>query len=367
MNNILEKIKDRAKRIRGEILQNHIIKKLYDKFIIYDILFFVLSIGITYALNNLSIFFILMCVDGMNYVLDFFINSTRADLTRSEILTIHNKLYEISGIERMMYYMLCNITYIYLSYFTFNSEITWVKYILSLTIIPIIFNTIIMYEFEHFFTIVKEKRQNLLKEIFIDQVSNIIIKLEELHINGKNVTNKYVLSTIINNIEDFKSNVSKFIKNILLTFLLIYLRKYYNKYYVLVKYYYKTQGEEINDITLEEARNIFTDVIRNQEFDKLNKPIVVQSIIYLYYYNDNGTSIIKDLTKKIKWKFATMLCLWTIGSYFNNFYLPLVLMLFSSVLTIIRKDMKNTKIVDLIEKKIKINLLISDNIIIPVV
>jgi hypothetical protein len=87
---------------------------------------------------------------------------------------------------------------------------------------------------------------------------------------------------------------------------------------------------------IDEAKEIFRDVVRNKKYDQLTKPMFIQSVMYLYWEKEDEGAM-KKLLNKFKYRVVVMLTLWTIGSFFSGYMSMVVIFIMSFIITLTRK------------------------------
>ena len=74
----------------------------------------------------------------------------------------------------------------------------------------------------------------------------------------------------------------------------------------------------INNINVKDAKKNFNDIFKNKNYDKLNDPMIIHSMLYLYY-NKKSEIDWDQFYQKIDYKIISFVTLWTSGSFFDGF------------------------------------------------
>jgi hypothetical protein len=245
------------------------------------------------------------------------------------LIKINHNLYKIGTSERYLYYGFLQIIYIFLTELCFNNKLIPLKYILGLTLVPLILNNYIYSYFQNVFDLITNEKNNFVKKVLFEWISNTIVYLEKSCLNKQIYIKKEEIIFALDDISTLKSNITLFFQNILITYAMIYLRKKSKFYYKIVKNIYKfTYNEIIHDMTIKEANDMFNDVIINKKYSFLIKPLFIQSIIFMYFDKQDSEKI-TEYIKKIKFKLISTISLWSIASFFSGYFTTLSIVLIS--------------------------------------
>lgn len=281
--------------------------------IIINLLLFFYIINVN---NTNSIFLHILSIDNIAFALDFIINliKTKQIFKREHyqnIVILNNNLYKGKLIERYVYYIL--ITFLYWLIYLFVIQNNIIRYIIFITIIPCVFNTI--YDtYEKYFKLISEYKDYIIKIFLAEQVSNIIKFLSKKYIDDVNVDKEHIKITLLetNTIID---EIYSFIKNFLIVLLMMYFRSKSILYYKIVKYIYiyNSGNYYINNIDLTSCKNNLKQIIEDKNYKKFNEPMIIQSMLYLYYSKkDNQFDL---YINKFNYGIIEYFTLWTLGSF----------------------------------------------------
>lgn len=281
---------------------------------VYNIITILISLFAFYMFSTSGLMFILITIDSIFNAIDFLISNFDKTMTDSQIVISNEKLYNVGSIERYVYYIGASLTYFTTTLFLLNGPSILLKSLLVLTVTPIIFNKIIHTKLISIFDIISRTKIMLLKKLCAEQLTNLIIKLSKTYVDSELEIDKNEMIDSLIELNKLESDVYAFLKNILVVSLMIYLRNNARLYYRIAKYIYAyNSGEFITDMTIDDAKKLFVDLIKKKKYDQITKPMTIQSLIYLYYYKENS-DFLETLVKKINYKIATMFMLWTISS-----------------------------------------------------
>ena len=333
---------------------------------IYNIIFnLLLLIADWYFINNFNICLLLISIDNISYGLDFLINNINNKLTYKDIIDVNNRLYKLQIFERYIFYIFLTGIYYFIKIFILNRYVFYLKIILSLLVIPII-NNIVYDEYIDVFDRLKKSKEKLIKLIFCEQIYNIIKKLNKTYVDNKIDLNRTEIISVLMKLNNFNTEIITFIKNTLIVILLNYFKTKSFIYYKLIKYIYIYNSGIyfINNTNIKDATEKFIEIFKNKNYEKLNDPMTIHSMLFLYYNKKTETDW-NELYAKINYNIITFLTLWTFGSFFESFYRLEIIILLS---IFIRYSKKNIN--QLFNKKYIISLLflllgyiICDNVI----
>lgn len=301
-----------------------------------------INLLMSYFLNTYSVFVSLLSIDSVYCLVDFIKQNSDETLTDTEVLNTYSELYKVGTVERYIYYGLMQSIFTFGSTFLFNMDMPVTKYMMGLTLVPIIFNNIIYKYSSKYFDYITTEKNELIKKICFEQIANIVINLEKIYLdsanNGINIIPKTEIIKALNHIQDIKSQFGTLLQNIIITFLMVYLRNVSTVGYKLAKHIYifksKDYIERVDNI--EKAKEIFKDVIYNKKYDQLTKPMFIQSMLVLYYSKEDSGSF-WTMFNKFKYRTIIMLTIWPIGSLFQG-YISIVSIIISALsITLTRK------------------------------
>ena len=286
-----------------------------------------LFIFITYFINIYNILLLFISIDNFSYAIDFIINILKSKYNKidnhKQIIIKNNNLYLGTSYEKYVFYIILYIFYNLLYYFVTQNII--IKYCTCFLIIPDIYNQIYL-KYNNYFDIVSSYRNYILKIFLAEQVTNIIKFLSKKYIDDINIDKEHIKLTLIEN-EMLIPETYLFIKNFLIVLLMMYFRSKSILYYKIIKYIYIYNSGKyyITNIDLEKCKIDLQQIILEKKYNKLNEPQLIQSMLYLYYSkNDDQFEI---LTQKLNYNIIEFFTLWTLGSFFNDIYRILILII----------------------------------------
>ncbi len=309
----------------------------YDKFLklsliknrIFDIFLGFITLFFLYVFSQLNIFISMMWMDGIFSALDFFNHCLNTDLTASQALQTNSKIYNVGLIERYAYYIVITLVDFFLKVFVFNNQLTYLKYFIVITMIPTFFNNVTHKYLLLFFQKITFEKNDIMKKIYVEQTANVIVQLEKIYISEQIMIEKKEIMIALEDLTKIKAELPSFIKNTMITMLLIYLRKSSRPYYKTAKWLYVYMvGDYIKDISIDEAKELFKNVIENKKYDYITKPMFIQAMIYLYWEKEN-TGELNIFMKKINFKIVAAIAFWTLGSFFTGFLTTIIILICS--------------------------------------
>lgn len=304
---------------------------------IYNVILACIGLGFTYVFPTAGIFLSMLSIDSIYSAVDFVKHSINQELSESMVLETNGNMYKVGIIERYIYYFSAAVVNSFLSAFVFNHYFCFAKHLLIMTMVPVIFNNYTHKLCEPIFDKIISEKNDLIKKVYIEQTANIIVQLEKIYISETTMLEKKEIMIALEDLTKIKAELPSFFKNSLVTLLLIYLRKNSRPYYKTAKWLYVYMaGDYIKDMTGDDAKKLFKDVIQNKKYDQLTKPMFIQALIYLYYEKEN-TGEFYTFIKKLRFKLVTFCALWTFGSFFSGYMSVLVILLFSFGLVLTRK------------------------------
>jgi len=296
--------------------------------IIFNSIIFIFT---CFSINNFNTFLLILSIDNFSYALDFIINNINKSLTYHDIIFRNNKVYKIGLVERYIYYIFIAFLYYFIKILILDRYVYVLKILISLMSIPYIFNQIIYENFKDYFDKLCTYKDKIIKLLVCEQIYNIIEKINKKYLNEKIILNKSDIIMVLEKC-DLKSELLSFIKNFLIVSLLNYCKTKSFLYYKLIKYVYIYNSGKyyINNINEEEAINKFIDIFKNKQYNKLNEPMTIHSLLQLYYIKNSNTDM-NELNNIINYKIISFMTLWTFGSFFNDIY-RLFIIIISSIL-----------------------------------
>jgi len=322
--------------------------------IIYNIIFNLLLILTSwYYIYDFNICLLLISIDNISYGLDFLMNNINKNLTYKDIINVNNSLYKLQICERYIFYIFLICIYYFINIFITNDNIYYLKLLLSLLIIPTI-NNIIYDEYFDVFDKLKKYKEKIIKLIFCEQIYHIIKKLNIYYVDNKIDLDKKEIISVLMKLTNFKLEIITFIKNTLVVMLLNYFKSKSVVYYKLIKYIYIYNSGVyfINNINEKDATDKFIEIFKNKNYTKLNDPMTIHSMLFLYY-NKNAETNWNILYDKINYNILTFLTLWTFGSFFDSIYKLIIIICIS---IFIRNTKKNIN--KLFNKKFILSLIL---------
>jgi len=323
---IFEKISEIIQNIMEYIIS--MIKYIFERFItIYNVIMLVINslMIYTFSLNITTLIYI----DSLFHILNLVRNIINEKLSDKQVLIKNQILYKTDSLNRYVYYATINIFDNFLSYFIFNKNITIVKHILGLSIMPVIFNDYIYPHYENAFDYITHKSQMLTKRVFSEQIASLIIKLNKVYILDVNLIDKTTLVENLMSATHIYEQTYNFVKNTILTILLIKLRGKSTLYYKLTKYaYIYNSGDYLQNVTIDEAKKIYTRTMITKNFQEMSKPMFIQAMIYLYL-SQNPNNNMDLFFIYIQYKFVVFLGMWTILSFVPTTYTKIIVAIIS--------------------------------------
>jgi len=303
----------------------------------FDIIFnSIIFVFTCFSINNFNTFLLILSIDNFSYALDFIMNNINKSLTYHDIIFRNNKVYKIGLTERYIYYIFITLIYYFIKILILDRYVYFLKILISLMSIPYIFNQIIYENFKDYFDKLCIYKDKIIKLIICEQIYNIVEKINKKYLNDEIILNK---TDIINILEkcDLKSELISFIKNFFVVTLLSYCKTKSFLYYKLIKYVYIYNSGKyyINNINEEEAKNNFIDIFKNKQYEKLNEPMTIHSMLQLYYIK-NSNSNMNDFNNIINYKIISFMTLWTLGSFFSDIYRLIVIIISSLIIKFTR-------------------------------
>ena len=307
-----------------------------------------------YFSKDFNIYLLLTSLDNISYALNFIIININNKLSYSDIIDKNNSLYLLPLFERYLFYGFITIIYYAIQLLILRDYIFYIKIILSIASLPNI-NNIIYNKYYNIFNNIKQNKERIIKLIFCEQICNIIKKLNKNYIDDKIVLDNDEIIKILMESQNFKSEIITFIKNTLIVVLLNYFKSKSYIYYKITKYIYiyNSGNYYINNIDIDQAKQKFITIFKNKDYTKLNDPMTIHSMLYLYYNKKTETDW-NILYTKIKYNILSFVTLWTFCTFFKDIYKLYILILISFCLRIAKKNIKNT-----FNKKYIISLLFS--------
>ena len=333
----------------------------------FNIFLLLINIFVSYMKIELLLFFQFFAQDALLLAIDFIKHNSDKNCTESQVLQKYNDMYKVGTFERYVYYFICQIIYSYLTFFILNTDVLVIKFLFLMTSIPIIFNDVIYKTFKTKFDKFVIEKNELIKKICFEQIANGIIKVEKTYLENDSVINKAEIIIALNNFDNIQSQIGAFSLNVLATFALIKARNYSRPLYKALKYAYKYFcNEYIREMTTDEAKQMFRNIVINKQYDQLTKPMFIQAMIYLYCSKDD-THYFKKMLNKINYRICVACTLWTFGMWFNGITSLIIILISSLLISISRKlplsenviipylskhNIKTGKIIRYIESKI---------------
>lgn len=318
----------------------NMLKNIINK--LYLVILTFINLFMMYMCSQINLFLSLITIDGIYYAIDYFKQHADVHITESQVMNNNNNLYKVGTTERYIYYSFLTLLHVFFEFFVCNCNLTLFKYVAGLTLLPVIFNKVIYVAFQKIFQKIIHEKTELTKKICCVQTANIIIHFKKIYFGENTTLDKQEIISMLENVENVKTEVWKFVKTFLIVSVLIYLRKNSSMiYYKIAKYVYLCgYGEYVKSTSLDNAKKIFEEIINNKKYDQITSPMFIQSIIELY--NARGESDgIQKYAKRIKSKFYSMAALWTFGGivsrFFTGYYITLIIFAASILLIFTRK------------------------------
>jgi hypothetical protein len=277
-----------------------------------------------------------LSIDNIAYAYNFLVNNYKKKLSYKEIIDINNKTYLAPIFERYLSYGFISLIYYIFVILIIRDYIIFVKLVLSLYAIPIINNHLYL-DNKDIFEFVRLKKNEIIKLIFCEQIFIIIKKLNQEYVDNQIILDKNEIIEILMETSNIKNEIITFTKNILIVLLLNYFKTKSVIYYKITKYIYMINSGKkfVNNINIENAKSNFIDIFKNKKYDKFNDPMIIHSMLFLYY--NKKSSVDWDLYRqKIDYKIISFITLWTIGSFFNDFYRLFIMIISAIIIRLIR-------------------------------
>jgi hypothetical protein len=287
---------------------------------------------------EINIFLLLLSIDNISHAYNFLVNNYNQRLTYKDIVDINNKIYLAPIFERYCFYGLITLTYYLFDLLVIENYIIFVKFLLSIIAFPYINNKI--YErYVDIFEKIRLEKNKIIKLIFCKQIYKIIEKLNYEYVDNEIILYKNEIIDLLMVTNNFNNEIITFTKNIIIVLLLNYFKTKSIIYYKLTKYIYMINSGKnyINKINLDDAKENFIDIFKNKNYKKINDPMIIHSMLYLYY--NKKSSIDWNLYRQqIDYKLISFATLWTIGSFFDGYYKLVVMTLSSVIIGLTRKE-----------------------------
>ena len=305
-----------------------------------------------YFYNDFNIFLLLISLDNISYAIDFISNNFNKTLNYKEIINENNKLYISSLFERYIFYSFITCLYYFINIFILGNYLEYIKILLSLLSYPYI-NNIIYNNYTFVFKQIIIIKDDIIELIICEQIYNIIKKLNKYYIDDKILLDKKEIIDILKKSSNIKSEITTFIKNFLVVILLNYFKSKSFLYYKITKYIYiyNSGNYFINNINSDDAKDKFINIFKNKNYLKLNEPMTIHSMLYLYYNKKTDTNL-DIIYININYNIISFITLWTCTSFFDDIFRLYILFLISFFIKLSKKNIK--KIYD---KKYIINIL----------
>jgi len=291
---------------------------------------------IYFFINTYNIFLLLLSIDNISYAYNFLVNNYKKKLSYKEIVDINNKTYLTPFFERYLLYGFVSIIYYILVILIIRDYIIFVKIFISLCAFPVV-NNYIYLSYNNYFEFIRLKKNEITKLIFCEQIYTIIKRLNAQYVDNEIIINKEEIIQILMDTMIVKDEIITFTKNILIVLLLNYFKTKSTIYYKITKYIYMINSGKkfINNINEKNAKTIFIDIFKNKNYDKFNDPMIIHSMLFLYY--NKKSSVDWDLYRqKIDYKIIEFVTLWTIGSFFVDLYRLFIIIISAIIISVTR-------------------------------
>jgi len=269
--------------------------------------------------NYTSILLLSISIDSIFSALYFIKNLIlNSNQSQKEFINNINQLYTTPLFDRYIFYLLLEITYIILKLLFWNYKILPLYYLLLLTTCPHLLNQICQIYLHKLFHFINLEKQKFIKTIISKQLSFIINTLSSLCIDKDPQINHVELLFLFDDYDKTLSNFTDFIKSFLIISLVHYARKNSRKMYgQLIKYFYSYKtGNIIESLDINTAKSRFSDVIINRKWDQLLNTEILQSIMYIYIFQESPKNDYVDIyLTKITYSILQMFSLWTISAF----------------------------------------------------
>ncbi len=290
-----------------------------------DFVIYIISGTLTsLMLYNYNLLLTQLTLDSIFSAIHFIKTFVNNNLTASQIVTTSNSLYNGTLLDRYIYYVIIYLLYKSLCMFFWISDSYILCYIGLITIIPNIFNKILLSKLFHIIRNIKE----LLIKIIIAKIFAMIIKLYSKLYLDKDTNVKY--SELLLLLNDYKNTINYFLtvlKNSLIIIGLSYVKHYSaSLYYVIIKYVYNYKtGELITSYNIDSAKQYLIDIIENRKWYNLTKPNTYKAMLYLYQMNNDKSDYLRKFVNEFNLSLVKMFTVWTIASLFDCIYvIPLL-------------------------------------------
>ena len=317
-------------------------------------------INLYFLINNMNLLLLLLSIDNISYANDFLIKSILNKSNRNNIIIQNTKLYKLNIIERYIFYIFIYLFYSTIKLLILNKYTIFLKVLLSLSSLPIIFNNIIYDNYEDIFSRITLYKDKIIRLIFCEQIYLIIDKLNTKLLDDKLILNKdeiiFTLNNELSKCNNIRTEIFKFIKNTLIVSLLSYCKSKSIIYYKLIKYIYiyNSGSYYINNINIENAKQKFITIFKNKSYKDLNDPMTIHSLLCLYYDKNTDTNW-DEINEQINYNIICFMTLWTIGSFFSGILRILILIITSTIIYLTNNHYKFDIIFD---KKYIYNLIL---------
>ncbi len=279
-----------------------------------------------------SILFIAITIDSIFSAISFLKFTAIHNLTQSQIVRQMSSIYNLSLLDRYLYYASLEIAYLISKILFWQTDIQYLYYFLLITICPEIINLLSSTYLKKVFNFINSEKQKFVKVVICKQISIIINNLSELCLDIKcSPVNHQEIMPLLDDYDTTINHCTEFLKNFLITSLFHYAKSKSNRFYSRLIYYlynYQT-GDIIESINYSLAKQRFIDIVVHKKWERLFKPDTLQAIFYIYSMQDGEKlDYINQFIKKFNYTLVKMFTIWTLTGFFENIYTALTLSIF---------------------------------------
>lgn len=293
--------------------------------------------------NDYSILLFSISMDSIfssiNFINLFITNDNQ--LSRKKFMKDLNKLYDISLVNRYLYYLTLQIIYFITCNLFWKKSLPVLYYLLVITICPVIMNYIVRNYLLNIVEIINKEEKRFFRYILCKQISNVINTISVLCIEKDPELNYTELLFLIDDYNVVYKLVITFLKNFLIISAIHYAKINTKKVYGnILSYLYTYQtGNVIETIDLKGAKQRFINIIEERSWKKLLNADTLQSIIYIYTLQEpNRENFLDIYITKFNYMLLKMISIWSIGNFINKIY---IIPLLSIFLAIYKKPFNN--------------------------
>lgn len=281
-------------------------------------------IGTLLFINSYSLFVKFITIDSIFSAYHFLKLYFNTNISDSQIVYRSNLLYNVSQIDRYIFYTIQYLFYKIICWIFWVNDITIMYYAVFITIIPPILNYLITLEL---FTNAIKKKQELVKIIIAKQSAFMVKLFSKIYLHRDVNISHNDLLPLLSNYDEALEYSSELVKNLGVILLLAYIKTQSpNFYYRLTKYVYNYKtGDMLVSFSSETAKITLCNILDNKQWGEIIKPNTCKAIFHLYQMNEDKTDILNKFITNLNFKIIKMFTVWTLASLFNNGYVAVII------------------------------------------